>query len=431
MIARYSRKEMARIWTEEYKFQKMLEVEIFACEILSKKGIIPENSLKNIKEKAKFDIVRIREIEEVVKHDVIAFLTAVGENIGEDSRFIHIGLTSSDVLDTAQGAILKESIKILRKDIIELLGIFKEKAIEYKMLPMIGRTHGIHAEPMTFGLKLALWYSDMERNLERLNEMEKRVAVGKISGAVGTFANLEPFVEEYVCEKMGIANAKISTQVLQRDRHAEYLTTLALIAGTVEKIATEFRNLQRTDIREIEESFSKGQKGSSAMPHKKNPITSEQLTGLARIIRSNSIAGLENIALWHERDISHSSVERIILPDSSILLDYILQKLKTIISNMIIYKENMNKNLSKTQGLFFSQRLMLSLVGKGISREKAYQLVQKNSLESWDTQNSLKELVLKDIDIMSILNEKELDEIFSLDYYLRNIDEIFKRVGIK
>ncbi len=430
MIERYSRKEMTSIWSDEYKFQKMLEIEIFACEILFQKGRIPSESLKNIKDKAKFDIKRIKEIEEVVKHDVIAFLTAVGENVGEDSRFIHVGLTSSDILDTALGAIMKKSIAILRKDLEELLGVLKIKALEFKNLPMIGRTHGIHAEPMTFGLKILLWYSDMTRNLERLNEIEKRVAVGKISGAVGTFANLEPFVEEYVCEKMSLKPAAISTQVIQRDRHAEYLNTLALIAGTVEKIATELRNLQRTDIREVEENFSKGQKGSSAMPHKKNPITSEQLTGLSRIIRSNALAGMENIALWHERDISHSSVERIILPDSSILLDYILNKLKNLVENLVVYKDNMEANLYKTQGLFFSQRLMLGLVGKGISREDAYSFVQRNSLKSWDIKRPLKELVLDDKDITNLLSKSELDEIFSLDFYLRNIDEIFRRVGI-
>ena len=422
---------MAKIWADETKFQKMLEIEIYACEILSEKGKIPAEALKNIKEKAKFDISRIQEIEDVVKHDVIAFLTAVGENVGEDSRFIHMGLTSSDILDTATGAMMKEAIALLRRDIEEVLAVLKAKALEYKNLPMIGRTHGIHAEPMTFGLKLALWYSDMERNLERLNEMEKRVAVGKISGAVGTFANLDPFVEEYVCKKMGLSNAKISTQVIQRDRHAEYLTTLALIAGTIEKAATELRNLQRTDIREVEENFSKGQKGSSAMPHKKNPITSEQMTGLSRVIRSNAIAGMEDIALWHERDISHSSVERIIMPDSSILLDYILQKFKNVVSNLVVYEDNMFANLYKTQGLFFSQRLMLALVDKGISREDAYHFVQRNSLKSWDIKRPLKDLVLEDKEIMQIISTDELDKIFSLDYFLRNVNGIFDRLGIK
>ncbi|MFH1715455.1 MAG: adenylosuccinate lyase [Elusimicrobiota bacterium] len=430
MISRYSREEMAKIWTDEYRFQKMLDVEILACEILSKHGKIPEASLKNIQKKAKFDIKRIKEIEDVVKHDVIAFLTAVAENVGEDSRFIHMGLTSSDVLDTALGSIIKESIKLLEKDLEELIEVLGSQAKKYKKIPMVGRTHGIHAEPMTFGLKLALWYSDMKRNLERLREIKKRVCVGKISGAVGTFSNLEPFVEEYVCEKLGLAPCAISTQVVQRDRQAEYLNMLALIAGCVEKCATELRNLQRTDIREAEEQFTKGQKGSSAMPHKKNPITSEQMTGLARVIRSNAIAGMENIALWHERDISHSSVERIILPDSSILLDYILQKLKKVVSGLVVYEENMHSNLFKTQGLFFSQRLMLALVDKGVSREDAYLMVQRNSMKSWDEKKPLKDFALADKEIMSKINKDEINNIFNIDYFLRNIDVIFKRLGL-
>jgi adenylosuccinate lyase len=430
MISRYSREEMAQIWSEENKLQKMLDIEIFACEILSAKGKIPKSSLENIKKKAKFDIKRVREIEDTVKHDVIAFLTAVGENVGEDSRFIHMGLTSSDILDTALGAMMKESIALLKKDVEEVLDVLKASAKKYKDIPMIGRTHGIHAEPMTFGLKIALWYSDMLRNLERLNELEKRVAIGKISGAVGTFANIEPYIEEYVCKKMGLVPAKIATQVVQRDRHAEYLTTLALVAGCLEKCAVELRNLQRTDIREVEESFSKGQKGSSAMPHKKNPITSEQITGLSRIIRSNSIAGMENIALWHERDISHSSAERIILPDSSILLDYILQKFKNIVSNLVVYEDNMTSNLNKTGGLFYSQRLMLALVDKGLSREKSYEIVQKNSMMSWDKKILLKDLVTKDKEVTNVLSSKEIDEVFDIKFYLRNIDFIFKRLGL-
>jgi adenylosuccinate lyase len=430
MISRYSREQMAKIWTEENKLKIMLDIEIFACEILSEKGKIPKPSLENIKKKAKFDIKRVKEIEETVKHDVIAFLTAVGENVGEDSRFIHMGLTSSDVLDTALGVMMKESITLLKKDVEEVLEVLKVSAKKYKDIPMIGRTHGIHAEPMTFGLKIALWYSDMTRNLERLNELEKRVAIGKISGAVGTFANIEPYIEEYVCKKLGLTPAKIATQVVQRDRHAEYLNTLAVIAGCLEKCAVELRNLQRTDIREVEESFSKGQKGSSAMPHKKNPITSEQITGLSRIIRSNAIAGMENIALWHERDISHSSAERIILPDSSILLDYILQKFKNIVSNLVIYEDNMTSNLNKTGGLFYSQRLMLALVNKGLSREKSYEIVQKNSMMSWDKKIPLKDLVTKDCDVTNILDKKEIDDVFDIKFYLRNIDFIFERLGI-
>ncbi|MCP4481645.1 MAG: adenylosuccinate lyase [bacterium] len=430
MISRYSRPEMSKLWTEEYKLKKMLEAEIYACEILAEKGKIPQASLANIKKNASFEIKRVKEIEETTKHDVIAFLTAVAENVGEDSRFIHMGLTSSDVLDTALGAMMKESIALLRTDIKEILEVLKKRALEFKNIPMIGRTHGIHAEPMTFGLKLALWYSDMTRNLERLDEMEKRVTIGKISGAVGTFSSLDPFVEEYVCKKMGLTPANISTQVLQRDRHAEYLNTLALIAGTIEKASTELRNLQRTDIREVEENFSKGQKGSSAMPHKKNPISSENMTGLARVIRANAVVGMENIALWHERDISHSSAERVVLPDSSILLDYILQRFKRVVGNLVIYEETMQKNMFKTQGLFFSQRLMLALVEKGITREDAYVLVQKNSMKSWDKQEPLKNLVLNDKDIMNLISEKELSSVFSIDHYLRNVDKIYQRLGL-
>ncbi len=419
---------MKNIWSEEYKLKKMLDVEILACEIQTEKGRIPKESLENIKRKAKFDIVRVKEIENDVKHDVIAFLTAVAENVGEDSRFIHMGLTSSDVLDTALAVILKESIEIIREDIKELLLVLKEKAYLYKNIPCIGRTHGIHAEPMTLGLKFTLWYSDMQRNLERLDEIEKRVAVGKISGAVGTFSNLDPCVEEYVCKKLGLNFAKISTQVIQRDRHAEYLSCFALVAGVVEKIAVELRNLQRTDIHEVEESFSSNQKGSSAMPHKKNPISGENITGLSRVIRNNSISGLEDIALWHERDISHSSVERIVLPDSSILLDYILVRLTKLIKNLKIFPENIKNNLYKTHGLFFSQRLMISLVEKGITREKAYKLVQTLSMTSWDKKIPLKNLVLENNEIMALINEEKVNEIFNIEYFLRNIDNIYNRV---
>ncbi|MFC1566487.1 adenylosuccinate lyase [bacterium] len=430
MIKRYTREEMAKFWTDEYRFQKMLDVEIAACEVLCAKGKIPKESLKNIRDNAKFDVKRIREIEETVKHDVIAFLTAVAENVGSDSRFIHMGLTSSDVLDTGMGLIFKESIDLIEQDLLMLIDVLAKRAKEFKNLPMVGRTHGIHAEPMTFGLKLALWYSDMNRNLERLHEMKKRVCVGKISGAVGTFASLDPDVEEAVCKKLGLDNAKISTQVIQRDRHAEYLNLLALIAGSIEKCAVELRNLQRTDIREAEEKFTKGQKGSSAMPHKKNPITGEQITGLCRVIRSNAISGMENIALWHERDISHSSVERVILPDSSVLLDYVLTKLTKLISNLVVYEDNMQANLYKTQGLFFSQRLMLLIVAKGVSREDSYVMVQRNSMKSWDEKKPLKDFVLADEEIMNLLSKDEIDTVFSLDYFLRNIDKIFARLGL-
>lgn len=428
MIERYTREVMAKIWTDEYRFKAMLDVEVLACEALAQRGAIPQAALENIKRTARFDVARIQEIEATVKHDVIAFLTAVGENVGPDARFIHVGLTSSDILDTALACQLKAAITLLKNDMSQLLIVLKEKALRYKNTAMIGRTHGIHAEPITFGLKLALWYEDMQRNLERLSGMESRVCVGKLSGAVGTFANIDPFVEEYVCKKLGIGFDPVSTQIVQRDRHAEYMTTLALIAGCLEKCATELRNLQRTDILEVEESFAKGQKGSSAMPHKKNPITSEQITGLSRLVRSNAVASLENIALWHERDISHSSVERVIIPDSSILVDYMLAKFTELMKNLVVHEDQMRKNLYTTQGLFFSQRLMLALVEKGMAREEAYRIVQKNSMECWEKKILFKDLVARDLEVTQHISPKELDTIFDVDYYLRHVDAIFGRI---
>ena len=383
MIPRYTRPEMGRIWTDENKFKKWLQIEILACEALAEMGEIPPEALREIKEKARFDIDRISELEKVTKHDVVAFLTAVGENVGEASRYIHFGLTSSDILDTSLALLLKQASELLIEDIHKLLSTLKEKAFTYKDTIMIGRSHGIHAEPITFGLKMALWYDEMRRNLTRMERAKEAISYGKISGAVGTFAHVPPFVEEYVCRNCGLKPARISTQIIQRDHHAEFFTTLAVIASSIEKFALEIRHLQRTEVLEAEEFFTKGQKGSSAMPHKRNPILSENLCGLARMVRANSLAALENIPLWHERDISHSSVERVIAPDSTILVDYMLYRLTNVIGNLLVYPENMVKNLEKTQGLIFSEKLMLELTKRKISREDAYSLVQRNAMMVW------------------------------------------------
>ena len=381
MIERYSRDIMKNIWSEENKFRKWLDVEIAACEAWNKLGVIPNDTLKTIKEKADFNIERINEIEAEVKHDVIAFLTSVAEFVGEDSRFIHKGLTSSDVLDTAYNLLLKEAGEILLNDLEKLAQVLKDKAFKYKMTPMIGRSHGIHAEPITFGLKMALWYDETLRNIERLKRAVDIVSVGKISGAVGTFANIEPDIEEYVCEKLGLKPAPVSTQIVQRDRHAEFFTTLAVIASSFEKFAVEIRHLQRTEVLEAEEYFSKGQKGSSAMPHKRNPVLSENVTGLARLVRSYAIAAMENVALWHERDISHSSVERVIGPDATVNLDFLINRFTGIIKNLIVYEDKMLQNIYLTNGLIFSQRVLLALTEKGVTREKAYRLVQRNAMK--------------------------------------------------
>ncbi|MCL0063259.1 adenylosuccinate lyase [Peptococcaceae bacterium] len=430
MIERYTLPEMKEIWSEENKFRKWLDVEIYACEALCKKGVIPESALKNIKEKANFLVKRILEIEEKVHHDVIAFLTCVAEYVGEDSKYIHLGLTSSDVVDTAQSVRMKEAADQLLKRLAQLYNVLIEKAIKYRNIVMIGRTHGIHAEPMTFGLKMLLWAAETKRNIERMKKAKEVVSVGKISGAVGTYANIDPYVEEFVCRCLGLKPAPISTQVLQRDRHAEYMNTIAVIGCTLEKIATEIRALQRTDIREAEEFFAKGQKGSSAMPHKRNPIISERISGMARILRGNALAAMENVALWHERDISHSSVERVIIPDSTTLLDYMLYKITDVIQNLIVYPENMKKNMKRTNGLIFSQRVLLALVDKGLTRERAYELVQRNAMECWQTGRDFKELLKSDKDVMDYLTTDELEELFDYSYYLRHIDEIYSRFGL-
>ncbi len=431
MIPRYTRPEMAQIWTEENKFQKWLDIEIYAVEAWNKLGIIPDSAVKNIKKKSKFDVKRILEIEEEVKHDVIAFLTCVGEYVGPDSRYIHYGLTSSDVLDTSLSLLMKESGEILLKQLEKLADVFKTQAKKYKGVTMMGRSHGVHAEPTTFGLKMALFYEETKRNIKRMQNAIETISVGKLSGPVGTYSNIDLSIEEYVCKKLGIKPAPVSTQILQRDRHAEYLTTLAVIASSLDKFATEVRGLQRTEIREVEEYFAKGQKGSSAMPHKRNPITCERISGLARVLRGNAVAAMENVALWHERDITHSSVERVIIPDSAILLDYILQKSIEVFENINIYPENMKKNLSLMKGLFFSQTVMLKLIDKGCSREDAYKMVQNNAMDIWkDTSNDLQGLLKKDKAITKLLSEKEIDECFSFERLLRNEDAVYKRAGL-
>jgi adenylosuccinate lyase len=428
MIERYTLPEMGAIWTLENKFQKWLDVEIAVCEVHAEDGIIPAEDLENIKSKAAFSVERINEIEKTTDHDVIAFTTNLAENIGPSARFVHYGLTSSDVVDTANALLLKEACELLLEKTDALLEVLKRRAFEFKDTPQIGRTHGIHAEPTSFGLTWALWYSEMRRNRERLERAKEAVSVGKISGAVGAFAHLAPDVEERVCAKLGLRAADVSTQVIQRDRYAEYLSTLAIIAGTLEKIALQVRHWQRTEVREAQERFKTGQKGSSAMPHKRNPILSERICGMARTIRANSIVGFENIALWHERDISHSSAERIVLPDSSAALDYILVKTTSLLDTLVVYPENMLKNLNLTRGLVFSGQLLLALTQKGVSREDAYVMTQRNAMRVWDEGLDYKDLIMKDADITSFLSEEEIARVFDVRHYLRNVDKVFTRV---
>jgi len=419
---------MGSIWEDENRYAKWLDVEIAACEAMSEEGIIPAKALKVIKEKAEFSVERIMEIEEETKHDVIAFLTNVAEYVGPESRYIHLGLTSSDILDTSFALLLKEAMNFIIQDIARFMKTLKKRAIEHKNTVMIGRSHGIHAEPITFGLKLAVWYSEMERNLNRLKDALNIISYGKLSGAVGTFANISPRVEELTCKKLGLTPAKISTQIIQRDRHAQYFTALAILAGTLEKIAVEIRHLQRTEVLEAEEPFKKGQKGSSAMPHKKNPIGSENISGLARLVRSNSLAAMENIALWHERDISHSSVERVIAPDSTILIDYMLHRLDRIMSGLVVHPDNMIKNLNKTKGLIFSQQVLIKLAEKGLDRQKAYVMVQRNAMKVWESGKDFKGLIMEDQDICRNLSKKEIEEMFDVNYHLTHVDDIFERV---
>ena len=419
---------MAVIWEPENKFKIWLKIEILACEALAKKGEVPKSALKDIQTKSCFNVERIDEIEREVKHDVIAFLTCVAENIGESARYMHMGMTSSDVLDTALAVQMKQSATLILKELKALKGVLEKQAKKYKLTPTIGRSHGIHAEPLTFGLKIANWYEEVNRNIERLKRARQTISYGQISGAVGTFACIDPDVEEYVCSKLGLKPAPVSSQVIQRDRHAEFFSTLAIIAGTIDKIATEIRHLQRTEVLEAEEFFSKGQKGSSAMPHKRNPIVSEQMSGLARVVRANAFAAMENIPLWHERDISHSSVERVIGPDSTILIHYMLKKMTKLMDGLIVYPENMMRNLEKTGGLIYSQSVLLALVRKGITREEAYKLVQKNAMQSWTTGKDFLKLLKKDKDIKKLLSVAEIDETFKLKTQFKNIDRIFKRV---
>jgi adenylosuccinate lyase len=419
---------MERLWNVENKYKKWLDVEIAVCEAWTELGEIPVDALKAIKKKAQFDVKKINEIEKVVKHDVIAFLTSVAQNVGAESRFIHKGLTSSDILDTALALLMRDASDIIIKDIKMLMDVLKRQAYKYKDTPMIGRSHGVHAEPVTFGLKFALWYEDMKRNLERIKRAKEIISVGKLSGAVGTFSNTPPVIEEKVCKKLGLKPEPVATQIVQRDRHAEYLTTLALIAASIEKIATEIRHLQRTEVLEAEEPFTAGQKGSSAMPHKRNPVGCENLSGLARLVRSNAMAAIENIALWHERDISHSSVERVIIPDSSILVDYMLDRLKGILDGLHVYPKRMKDNIARSYGLYNSQRVMLALIEKGLSREDAYSIVQRNAMKSWSEEVEFKKLLLKDKDVRRHLSTREIENIFDLKYYLKNVDYIFERV---
>ena len=427
MIPRYSRKEMESIWSAQNRFQKWLDIEILACEALAKKGDIPREALKTIKAKARFDIARIDEIERTVKHDVIAFLTSVAEFVGPDSRFIHMGLTSSDILDTSLAVLLKEASEILLGDIDRLLAVLKKKAIRHKLTLMIGRTHGIHAEPVTFGLKMAMWYEEMARNRERLLHAKDAIACGKISGAVGTFAFIDPSIEEYVCRKLNLSPENVATQIVQRDRHAEYFSTLAVIASSLEKFATEIRHLQRTEVREAEEYFSPGQKGSSAMPHKRNPVLSENISGLARLMRGYALAAMENVALWHERDISHSSVERVIGPDATILLDFMLSRFTRLVDELVVYPERMIENLNLTHGVIFSQMVLLKLAEKGMTREQAYAVVQENAMRSWKDGIEFKKLLLSDVRVKSYLDSREIESVFRLENFLGNVDYIFKR----
>ena len=430
MIKRYTRSIMGDIWSDENKYNTWLKVEILACEAMAQNKMIPQKAFKNIKKKAGFSVKRIEEIEAETKHDVIAFLTNVAEHVGPDSRYIHMGLTSSDILDTSMAYLLKKAGEIIIKDCENLLSIIKKRAFEHKDTVMIGRSHGIHAEPVTFGLKLAVWYDEMQRNRKRFERAVENISFGQFSGAVGTFANIPPEIEEYVCKKLDLKPAPASTQIIQRDRYAEYFTALAIMASSIEKMALEIRHLQRTEVLEAEEYFSKGQKGSSAMPHKRNPIGSENLCGLARIIRSNAMASLENIPLWHERDISHSSVERIIGPDCTILMDYMLNRITGIIKNLVVYPKRMEENLNTLKGLIFSQQILIALAESGMSREDAYKIVQKEAMQVWAKKLDFKALILKNKKICDLLGSKKIEEIFDVSYHLKYISAIFKRVFV-
>ncbi len=428
MIKRYTSAEMGAIWSDQRRFETWLEVELAAADAMVEEGIVPADAARELRAKASFDIDRIDDIEKTTQHDVIAFTTAVAERVGPAARWLHFGLTSSDVIDTAQAIQMREACDLIVKDLAGLMDAVRRRAEEHRRTPMIGRTHGVHAEPMTFGLKLALWYAELQRDLERVLRAREVVSVGKISGAVGTFAHLDPGIEARVCQRLGLAAAPVSSQVIQRDRHAELLTALAITAASLEKFALEIRGLQKTEIGEVEEPFGKGQKGSSAMPHKRNPIGCEQITGLARLLRGNAMAALENVALWHERDISHSSVERVILPDSFIALDHVLRRFTRIVSGMVVYPDRMKENLERSRGVVFSGTVLLELARRGVSREQAYEWVQRNAMRSFHEQRDFKSLLLADPDLMQVLTREEVEKAFDLDDQLRNVDAIFDRV---
>ena len=431
MIERYSREIMRKVWTEQNKFDAYLRVEILASEAWSQLGVVPKEDVAKLWKDAKFDIERIYEIEQQTRHDIVAFTRAVSESLGEERKWVHYGLTSTDVVDTANGYLLKQANSILLEDIEKMLEVLRQRAIEFKATPCIGRTHGIHADITCFGLKWALWYEEMKRNLNRFITAARGVEVGKISGAVGNFANIPPFIQDYVCEKLGIESANISTQVIQRDRHAYYMATLAVIASSIEQMAIEIRNLQRTEVHEVEESFGKGQKGSSAMPHKRNPISSENMCGCARVMRGYMAAFYENVALWHERDISHSSTERIILPDATMLLDYMLNRFRGILENLVVFKDVMMENIYRTRKVIFAQRVMNALIEKGFSREQAYDTVQPVAMRAMSERADYQELLAETPAVMEVLTREELDSCFTLEYYLKNVDFIFDRVGIE
>ena len=428
MISRYTLPEMGSLWTEENKFQKWLDVELAVCEVHAEMGTVPRDAVQTIKERARFSVDRINEIEKTTNHDVIAFTTNLAESIGDASRYVHYGLTSSDVVDTANALLLRDSCDILLRKIDGLMDVLKRRAFEFKQTPQIGRTHGIHAEPTSFGLTFALWHDEMRRNRERLKLARTTVAVGKLSGAVGSFAHLDPVVEEKVCDRLGLAAAAVSTQIIQRDCYAEYLGTLAIIASSLDKFALNVRHWQRTEVREAQEYFSAGQKGSSAMPHKRNPIISERICGIARIVRANSLVGLENVPLWHERDISHSSAERVVLPDSSIALDYMLHKTTSLIDRLLVYPARMLENLNATRGLIFSGQLLLALTQRGVAREMAYEWVQRNAMKVWDEGEDFPTLVKADEDIKRHMSIQEIETTFSVTNYLKHVDAIFERV---
>ncbi len=431
MIDRYSLSKMSRIWSDEHKMEIMLKIEILACEAMSKIGLIPKAAMEKIRKNAKFDIDEVRRIEERTKHDVVAFIQNVGQNLGSDAQYLHMGLTSSDLLDTSLSVQCVEASDILIADIKKFAGVIKEKAKKYKDTVCVARTHGVHAEPTTFGLKLAIWYDEMNRNLERMEQARESMRIGKLSGAVGTYASVEPSVEEYVCAQLGLKAANVATQIIQRDHHCHFVTTLALIGCSLEKFATEIRALQKTELLEVEEPFFKGQIGSSAMPHKRNPVTCERICGLSRILRANAMVAFENINLWHERDISHSSAERVILPDSTIALNYMLNKFIPIVEGLLVYPKNMIASLSKTRGLIYSQRILLELMKKGLPRDTAYEIIQSCAMQVWQESTEFKDVLYRDRRVRKYLSKNEIDGCFDIKFYIRHRDKVFKRAGIK